>query len=84
MLAVNPGVVQTARASGISVRISEDLANIINDDAPLPVLPVVGKRFRQNLTDLKLLRGIDRAILQVDVPRLRTAAEPLFPVGSAI
>src|SRR5262245_62995779 len=41
---VNPGVVQTARASGISVRISEDLANIINDDAPLRVLPVVCKR----------------------------------------
>jgi hypothetical protein len=65
------------------VRISEDLANIINDDATLRVLPVVGKRFLQNLTDFKLLRGIDMAILQGDVPRLH-GSRTSFPVGSAI
>src|SRR6266849_2757922 len=66
---VNRGVVQleTARAAGISVRIAEDLANVIDDGATRRVLPVVGKGALQNLTDLKLLRGIDMAILQVDL-----------------
>jgi uncharacterized protein len=66
---INRGVVQleTARAGGISVRIAEDLANVIDDGATRRVLPVVGKGALQNLTDLKLLRGIDMAILQVDV-----------------
>jgi len=66
---VNRGVVQleTARAAGISVRIAEDLASIIDDGATRRVLPVVGKGSLQDLTDLKLLRGIDMAILQLDV-----------------
>src|SRR5712691_9467092 len=66
---VNRGVVEleTARAAGISVRIAEDLANVIDDGATRRVLPVVGQGALQNLTDLKLLRGIDMAILQVDV-----------------
>jgi uncharacterized protein len=65
----NRGVVEleTGRASGISVRIAEDLANIIDDGATRRVLPVVGKGSLQNITDLKLLRGIDLAILQTDV-----------------
>jgi TRAP-type uncharacterized transport system substrate-binding protein len=66
---VNRGVVEleTARTAGISVRIAEDLANVIDDGATRRVLPVVGKGSLQNLTDLKLLRGIDMAILQSDV-----------------
>jgi TRAP-type uncharacterized transport system substrate-binding protein len=66
---VNRGVVQleTARAAGISIRIAEDLASIIDDGATRRVLPVVGKGSLQDLTDLKLLRGIDMAILQLDV-----------------
>src|SRR5262245_16130255 len=65
----NRGIVQieTARADGISVRIAEDMANIVDDGVTRRVLPVVGKGALQNLTDLKLLRGIDMAILQVDV-----------------
>src|SRR5271155_4696015 len=58
---------ETARAAGISVRIAEDLANVIDDGATRRVLPVVGKGALQNITDLKLLRGIDMAILQTDV-----------------
>src|SRR5215468_6349319 len=67
--AVNRGVVEleTGRASGISIRIAEDLANIIDDGATRRVLPVVGKGSLQNITDLRLLRGIDLAILQTDV-----------------
>jgi TRAP-type uncharacterized transport system substrate-binding protein len=66
---VNRGVVQmqTGRAAGISVRIAEELANLIDDGATRRVLPVVGKGSLQNITDLKLLRGIDMAILQADV-----------------
>src|SRR6201997_1921369 len=66
---VNRGVVEleTGRAAGISVRIAEDLANVIDDGATRRVLPVIGKGALQNITDLKLLRGIDMAILQTDV-----------------
>jgi uncharacterized protein len=66
---VNRGVVsvETGRAAGISVRIAEDLANVVDDGATRRVLPVVGKGALQNITDLRLLRGIDMAILQVDV-----------------
>src|SRR4026209_2154630 len=68
-LAVNRGVVEleTARAAGISVQIAEDLANVIDDGATRRVLPVIGKGAVQNITDLKLLRGIDMAIVQTDV-----------------
>jgi uncharacterized protein len=65
----NRGVVEleTGRTAGISVRIAEDLANVIDDGATRRVLPVIGKGSLQNLTDLKLLRGVDLAILQADV-----------------
>src|SRR5215472_10895792 len=66
---VNRGVVEleTSGAAGISVRIAEDLANLIDDGATRRVVPVVGKGSLQNLTDLKYLRGIDMAIVQSDV-----------------
>jgi TRAP-type uncharacterized transport system substrate-binding protein len=67
--AVNRGVVEleTAGAAGTSVRMAEDLANVIDDGATRRVLPVVGKGAVQNLTDLRLLHGVDMAILQNDV-----------------
>lgn len=66
---INRGVVEleTSGAAGISVRIAEDLANLIDDGATRRVVPVVGKGSLQNLTDLKYLRGIDMAIVQSDV-----------------
>src|SRR3974377_969061 len=66
---VNRGVVEleTGRAAGISVRIAEDLANVIDDGATRRVLPVIGKGSLQNIPDLKLLRGVDVAIVQDDV-----------------
>ncbi|HEY3912015.1 MAG TPA: TAXI family TRAP transporter solute-binding subunit [Stellaceae bacterium] len=79
-LAVNRGVVEleTGRASGISVRIAEDLANVIDDGATRRVLPVVGKGGVQSITDLDLLHGIDLAIVQDDV--LNYARQPnVFP-----
>jgi uncharacterized protein len=67
--AVNRGVVELeiGSGSGISVRIAEDLAGLIDDGATRRVLPVIGKGSLQNITDLKLLRGIDMAIVQADV-----------------
>ena len=55
---VNRGVVQleTGRAAGTSVRIAEDLVNLIDDGATRRVVPVIGKGSLQNITDLKLLR----------------------------
>jgi uncharacterized protein len=67
--AINRGVVEleTSGAAGISVRIAEDLASIVDDGATRRVVPVVGKGSLQNLIDLKYLRGVDMAIVQTDV-----------------
>ena len=67
--AVNKGVVEleTTGSDGISVRIAEDLARLVDDGATRRVLPVVGKGSLQNITDLKYMRGIDIAIVQADV-----------------
>lgn len=67
--ATNRGVVEleTSGAAGISVRIAEDLANLVDDGATRRVVPVVGKGSLQSLVDLKYLRGVDIAILQSDV-----------------
>jgi TRAP-type uncharacterized transport system substrate-binding protein len=66
---INRGVVEleTAGTSGISVRIGEELANLIDDGATRRLVPVVGKGALQNLIDLKYLRGIDMAILPADI-----------------
>ena len=79
-IAINRGIVEleAGTSAGISVRIAEDLANVVNDGATRRVVPVVGKGSLANLTDLKLLRGIDVAVLQTDV--LEYAREQqLFP-----
>ena len=67
--AVNRGVVEieTSGSAGISLRMVEDLANVVDDGATRRVLPVVGKGALQMLTDLKYLRGIDMVILPIDV-----------------
>lgn len=58
---------ETNGVSGSSVRIAEDLANLLDDGATRRVLPVVGKGSLQNLADLKSLRGIDLAVIESDV-----------------
>ena len=67
--AVNRGVVEleTTGSDGISVRIAEDLARLIDDGATRRLVPVVGKNSLQNIIDLRYLRGIDLAIVQADV-----------------
>jgi TRAP-type uncharacterized transport system substrate-binding protein len=65
----NRGVVEleTASSASISVRIAEDLASVVNDGATRRLVPVIGAGSLGNLIDLKLLRGIDMAILQADI-----------------
>ena len=65
----NRGVVEleTAGSAGISVRIAEDLASVVNDGATRRLVPVIGTGSLGNLIDLKLLRGLDMAILQADI-----------------
>jgi uncharacterized protein len=67
--AINKGVVEleTGSSAGISVGIAEDLARLVDDGATRRVLPVVGRNEMQNIWDLVLLRGIDMAIIQIDV-----------------
>ena len=67
-MVINKGVVEleTGSSAGISVRIAEDLANLVNDGATRRLVPVVGRGSLGNLNDLKLLRGIDVAIIQTD------------------
>ena len=82
--AINRGVValETAGSSGISVRIAEELANLVDDGATRRLVPVVGKGALRNLIDLKYLRGIDMAIVPIDV--LNYAKEQkLIPAADA-
>jgi TRAP-type uncharacterized transport system substrate-binding protein len=65
----NPGVVviETEGSAGVSVRMAEELARATNDGTARRVLPVIGVGSLQNIMDLRLLPGIDIAILQTDV-----------------
>ena len=60
-------VLETEGSAGISVRIAEELARLVNDGSRRRILPVIGTGSLQNIMDLRLLRGIDVAILQKDV-----------------
>jgi TRAP-type uncharacterized transport system substrate-binding protein len=53
--------------SGTSLRIADDLANVLDADSGLRVLPVVGKGSLQDIADLLYLPGVDVGIVQTDV-----------------
>jgi uncharacterized protein len=76
----NRGLVEivTGSVNGTSVRMAEDLADVLDDGATRRVLPVIGKGSLQDVVDLKALRGIDLAIVQSDVLD-RARAQRLFP-----
>ena len=65
----NRGLVEiiAGSAGDSSLRMVEDLAEVLDDGATRRVLPVVGKGAFQNLADLRVLRGVDLAIVQTDV-----------------
>jgi uncharacterized protein len=60
-------MLETEGSAGISVRMAEELATILNDGSRRRILPVIGTGSLQNILDLRLLRGIDLAIVQKDV-----------------
>lgn len=64
----NRGVVEIegGTADGLSGKMINDLADLLDDGATRRVLPVLGEGSLQNITDLQRLRGIDLAIIQVD------------------
>src|SRR5215471_3244748 len=65
----NRGVVQMmiSGAAGSSINIAEDLANVVDDGATRRLVPMIGKGSVQTLADLRLLRGVDVAIVEADV-----------------
>jgi len=78
--AINRGVVEieTSGSAGMSLRMVEDLANLVDDGATRRVLPVVVKGALQMMVDLKYLRGIDMAMLPIDVLEY-AKAKRLYP-----
>jgi uncharacterized protein len=77
----NQGLIEliTGPVAGSSARAGEDLATVLDDGATRRVLPVVGKGSLQNLIDLRMLRGIDLAVVQIDV--LNYAKPQVNPAG---
>lgn len=76
----NRGLVEvmTGRTDGTAIRMAEDLADLLDDGATRRILPIVGKGSLQNIVDVKALRGIDIALVQLDVlDHVRT--EKLYP-----
>ena len=66
---VNAGIVSIISGGirGTYIRIAADLADALDDQYDLRVLPVIGKGSVRNIEDLLYLRGIDVAIVQSDV-----------------
>ncbi|HYB52641.1 MAG TPA: TAXI family TRAP transporter solute-binding subunit [Thermoanaerobaculia bacterium] len=65
----NRGLVEIATSStfGTDARMMEDLADLLDDGQTRRIVPMIGKGSLQNLFDLKVLRGIDVAVVQWDV-----------------
>jgi TRAP-type uncharacterized transport system substrate-binding protein len=84
---VNRGLVTlvTGRVDSTAARMASDLADLLDDGATRRLLPVLGKGSRQAVTDLRLMRGIDLAILQADaVPeRERSSLTYVMSLGLA-
>src|SRR6185312_16389971 len=65
----NRGLVEViaGRADSTAIRMVEDLADVLDDSGTRRVLPVVGKGALQDIADVRALRGIDIALVQLDV-----------------
>lgn len=77
---LNRGLVEviTGRSDGTAIRMVEDVADILDDGGTRRILPVAGKGSLQNIADVKALRGIDMALVQLDVLN-RVRAQKLYP-----
>jgi uncharacterized protein len=58
--------VETDDTAGIAGQIAADLAALLDDGATRRVVPVLGDGALQNVVDLKVLHGIDAAIIEAD------------------
>ena len=67
----------TGGLDGIEPRLAADLAAVL-DDGSRRIVPVVGKGSLQNLADLRILPGLDLALVQTDVLN-RARKERLVP-----
>jgi uncharacterized protein len=78
---VNRGVVQleTGDFGSSSARMVEEIAGIVDDGATRRLLPILGKGPLQSLADLRYLRGVDLAIVQLDA--LEYARAQRIPPG---
>ncbi len=76
----NRGLVEIVAGStdSTAIKMAEDLAMVLDDGGTRRILPVVGKGSLQNVADLKVLRGIDIALIQSDVLDY-VRRERLFP-----
>jgi TRAP-type uncharacterized transport system substrate-binding protein len=70
--------VETDSSAGITVRLAEDMASLVDDGATRRIIPLVGQGGLQNVADLVQMPGIDMAILQLDVLDY-ARAQKLFP-----
>ncbi|HUK58574.1 MAG TPA: TAXI family TRAP transporter solute-binding subunit [Stellaceae bacterium] len=58
--------IETGDTAGIAGQIAADLAALLDDGATRRVVPVLGDGALQNIVDLKVLHGIDAAIVEAD------------------
>jgi uncharacterized protein len=59
--------VETGGSNGITVRLGEDLASLMDDGSTRRMVPLVGHGGLQNIADLLQGRAVDMALLQLDV-----------------
>lgn len=81
VIRANRGLVEiaTSSASLTDARVVEDLGTLLDDGQTRRVIGMIGKGSVQDLADLKVLRGIDVAIVQADV--LERARQQRVPPG---
>ena len=67
---VNEGTVTviTAPAGGATSVFGSDMARVLDDDASIRVLPILGKGPVRNVTDILYLKSIDMGAVAADVP----------------
>jgi TRAP-type uncharacterized transport system substrate-binding protein len=70
--------VETGSSNGITVRLGEDLASLMDDGSTRRVVPLVGRGGLRNIADLLEGRGVDVALLQLDVLDY-ARSQKLFP-----
>jgi len=58
--------VETGPSTGITVRLGEEIASLMDDGATRRVVPVVGRGGVQNIADLLAGHGVDLAFVQLD------------------